>query len=150
VSDRYQTGKIRPVRVEVTFLQLCEALKEFAMKRTVALSLVALIFIGIPCQAQILKHLEQDLMGGQGQTQVQAQLVGNVNLPPGQYMMTNVQTGQGFYVTVQNGQMYLSAQQGTQQMMAPGQQGGMQRGTGGGFGNFLKNELTPQQQFPNQ
>jgi hypothetical protein len=144
--------KLSPVRV-VTFLQLCEALKEFAMNRSVALSLVALIFIGIPCQAQILKHLEQDLMGGQnqGQTQVQAQLVGNVNLPPGQYMMTNVQTGQGFYVVVQNGQMYLSGQQGTQQMMAPGQQGGMQRGTGGGFGNFLKNEFTPQQQqFPNQ
>jgi hypothetical protein len=128
-----------------------KALKEIAMKRSVALSLVALIFIGIPCQAQMFKKLEQDLMGGQnqGQTQVQAQLVGNVNLPPGQYMMTNVQTGQGFYVLVQNGQMFLSGQQGTQQMMAPGQ-GGMQQGAGGGFGNFLKNEFTQQQQTPNQ
>jgi hypothetical protein len=64
-------------------------------------------------------------------------------------MMTNVQTGQAFYVRIQNGQMFLSGQQGTSQMMAPGQ-GGMQQGAGGGFGNFLKNELTPQQQFPSQ
>jgi len=125
-----------------------KALKEFAMKRSIALSLVALIFIGIPCQAQIFKKLEQDLMGGQsqGQTQVQAQLIGNVNLPPGQYMMTNVQTGQGFYVVVQNGQMFLSGQQATPQGMMPPGQGGMQQGAGGGFGNFLKNEFTPQQQ----
>jgi hypothetical protein len=121
------------------------------MKRSVALSLVAFIFIGTPCHAQFFKKLEQDLVGGQnqGQTQVQAQLIGNVNLPPGQYMMTNVQTGQGFYVVVQNGQMFLSGQQGTPQMMAPGQ-GGIQQGSGGGLGNFLKNELMPQQQIPSQ
>jgi hypothetical protein len=122
------------------------------MKRSIALLLLALGFIATPCQAQFFKKLEQDLMGGQnpGQTQVQAQLVGNVNLPPGQYMMTNVQTGQGFYVVVQNGQMFLSGQQGIPQTIAPGQGAIQQQGTGGGFGNFLKNELAPQQQFPNQ
>jgi len=70
-----------------------------------------------PCQAQFLKTLENSLLGGQnaqqgtGFNQPQLSLVGTVNLPPAQYMMTNVQTGQAFYVTVQNGQMFLGGQQ---------------------------------------
>lgn len=107
---------------------------------------------------------------GQGQGQLQGQgstLVGNVSLPPAQYMMTNMQTGQAFYVTVQNSQMFLNNQpmgQGAGQIMPgqimPGQipagQMTQQGGLGGlmqnGLGNFLKNELAPQQQqsLPNQ
>ena len=125
------------------------------MKRYAAMALLALVFVATPCQAQFLKKLEQQFIGGQGQGQQQgmmpgqqAQVVGNVNLPPGQYMMTNVQTGQGFYVVVQNGQMFLTGSQSTPQMMAPGQgmmqqQGGM--GGLGGLGGLLKNGLSPQQ-----
>jgi hypothetical protein len=137
-------------------------LKELKMKRFAAASLFALILVAIPCQAQFLKSLEKDLLGGQGQAQQQGavpgqqgqpSLIGNVNLPPGQYMMTNVQTGQAFYVSVQAGQMFLSGPPASQQMMAPGQgmmqqQQPMQQQRGG-FGNFLRNEVAPQQQGPN-
>jgi len=47
------------------------ALKEFIMKRYVALSLLALVFAVAPCQAQFLKKIEQEVMGGQGQGQGQ-------------------------------------------------------------------------------
>jgi hypothetical protein len=127
------------------------------MKRYIAVSLVALAFGGVPCSAQLLQKLEQGLMAGQGQQgmmpgqQAQATMIGNVNLPPGQYMMTNVQTGQAFYVAIQNGQMFLTGQQVAPQMMAPGQgmmmqqqQGGAGGLMNGGLGNFLKNELAPQ------
>lgn len=142
-------------------------------------SIVALGFAAAPCQAQLLKKLEQGLLGGQnqmgglgqmngqgnisgqGNMNGQASLVGTVNLPPGQYMMSNVQTGQAFSVFVQNGQMYLNGQ--AQQGLAPGQSmiqqlpgmipgmqqpNGMMPQQGGlkqGFGNFLKNELMQQQ-----
>jgi hypothetical protein len=127
------------------------------MKRYAAgiLVVVAMAALVMPCQAQFLKKLEQNILGGQGQGQgpgglQQPTLVGNVNLPPGQYMMTNVQTGQGFYVAIQAGQMYLTSgqQQMAPQMMAPGQ-GYMQPQQGGAGGlvrNFLRNELAPQQQ----
>jgi hypothetical protein len=143
------------------------------MKRYAALALVTVVFAIAPCHAQMLQKLEQGLLGGQGQGAPgmmpggaammpgmqgmmgggmgQQAMIGNVNLPPGQYMMTNVQTGQAFYVAVQNGQMYLS--QGGPQMMPPGQgmmpgpammppqQGGL---LNGGLGNFLRKELAPQ------
>jgi hypothetical protein len=161
-----------------------------------AVSLSAVIVAASPCQAQLLKQLEQGLLGGQGQGQQQGimpgqqpggmygqqtggmygqqtggmygqqtgalfgqqsgnTLVGNVNLPPAQYMMTNLQTNEAFYVTVQNGQMFLSGQPGTPQAMAPGQmmqqqQGGMGGLMTGGLGKFLKNELQQQQQAPQQ
>lgn len=112
---------------------------------------------GIMSQIGGLLGQGQGLIQGQGST-----LVGNVSLPPAQYMMTNVQTGQAFYVTVQNSQMFLNNQpigQGAGQIM-PGQipagQMTQQGGLGGlmqnGLGNFLKNELAPQQQqsLPNQ
>lgn len=140
------------------------------MKRYAALALVAFAFAAIPCRGQILQKLEQGLLGGQGQQGLlpgqqgslpgqqgllpgQAappQLVGNVNLPPGQYMMTNVQSGQAFYVSVQNGQMYLSGSQGAsgpnQGLMPPVRHGGL---LNGGFGKILQNELQPPQQMPN-
>ena len=144
------------------------------MKISAVISLVAIFATVAPCQAQILKELEQGLLGGQGQNGQQQlmpgapgmyggqmappPLIGNVNLPPGQYMMTNVQTGQAFYVIVQGGQMYLS--QGAPQMMAPGQmtapgQFGQQpppSGMGGliknELGNILQNKMAPQQQVP--
>ena len=138
------------------------------------MTLSAVILAASPCQAQFLKQIEQGLLGGQGQGQQQgamfghqpgamygqqsgANLVGNVNLPPAQYMMTNVQTGQAFYVVVQNGQMFLTGQPGAGQTMAPGGMMQGQQGGLGGLGSFLKNELAPQQgqqqlqqQIPNQ
>lgn len=150
------------------------------MKRALILGVgvVALSWI-LPANAQFLKNLEHSLLGGAGQQggmPGQAQFIGNVSLPTGNYMMSNVQTGQAFYVSVQNGQMYLS--QGTTPAgyggLMPGQNGGglppsfggfmpgqnggglapggQQQGSGlggvmrGGFGNFLKNELMPGQQ----
>ncbi len=142
------------------------------MKRYAAVAMVALAFAGTPCQAQqFLQKLEQKLTGGQGLGQQQgmmpgqqspANVIGNVSLPPGQYMMTNTQSGQAFYVVIENGQMFLSGpgQQQAPQMMAPGQgmfqQPGMlqQQQQGGGgvggmlkneLGNFLQNKLAPQQ-----
>jgi hypothetical protein len=127
------------------------------MKRYAALTLLVFVLAAVPCQAQFLKKLGEEFLN-QGQQQgampgQQPTMIGNVNLPPGQYMMTNVQTGAAFYVVVQNGQMYLigTAQQ---QMMNSGQgllqqgqtqqQGGLGGMIKGGLGNFLKNELTPQ------
>jgi hypothetical protein len=137
-------------------------MKRYAMVSIAAASAVAAASVFVaPCQAQFLKNLQDSLLGGTaGQQQAngvaQPQLVGSVNLPPAQYMMTNVQTGQAFYVTVQSGQMYLGGQQAPpvmpSQTVMPQQQGG---GFGGmvknGLGNFLQNQITPQQQaVPNQ
>lgn len=128
-------------------------------------SLVATGFSMAPCQAQFLKTLQDSLLGGQnGQQQGTAlgqqppALVGTVNLPPAQYLMTNVQSGQAFYVTVQNGQMFLGGQQvapqNFQSNQAPllQQQQQTQQGSGGfggmvknGLGNFLQNQIAPQQ-----
>jgi hypothetical protein len=130
---------------------------------------MSLILAAMPSSAQFLKKLEQELVGGQQQTGQPAQptLLGTVNLPPGQYLMTNVQSGQAFYVLVQGGQMYLSnqaVQQPQQQGFLPGvlpgqglmpgqngqglppgqqQQGGMGGFVERGLGNFLKNEIAP-------
>lgn len=130
-----------------------------------------------PCEAQFLKKLEQQLMqGNQGQAGLlggQGQAAGNTSLPAGQYMMTNMQTGQGFYVTVNpQGQMFVTspANGQQQQQMMPGANGQglppqgvapgvMQQQQSSGFsglmknsvGNFLKNELNPgAQQMPQQ
>lgn len=99
--------------------------------------------------------------------QSQSNLVGNVNLAPGQYMITNTQTGQAFYVVVQNGQMILGQQQSQFGNGGPGQfgqgqapqQGGLfpqtqQGGVGGllknGINSYLQNKMTPQQTAPAQ
>lgn len=121
-----------------------------------------------PCDAQFLKKLEQTLMQGQGMYGGQGQLAGNTSLPAGQYMVTNMQTGQGFYLTVNpQGQMFVSSPAPGQQQMMPGANGqglppqgvtnqsgfgGMMKGS---MGNFLKNELAPAsqpipQQIPQQ
>ncbi len=131
------------------------------MSLAAALSVVASGVTMAPCQAQFLKTLQDSLLGGQnaqqgtGFNQPQMSLVGTVNLPPAQYMMTNVQTGQAFYVTVQNGQMFLGNQQVApqnfmpNQNMAPQQSGQQQGGLGGmvknGLGSFLQNQMAPQQ-----
>lgn len=98
------------------------------MKRYLAaVSLVALVLVGTPCHAQkFLQKLENVLGNQQGQGFMpgqQTQPVGNVNLPPGQYMMTNTQSGQAFYVIIQSGQMYLTAPSSNTPYM-PGQNGG--------------------------
>lgn len=147
------------------------------MKRAIVFGIGAVVICCVlPAKAQFLKNLEQTFLGG-GNAQGmpgQPQLIGNVNLPAGTYMMSNVQTGQAFYVTVQNGSMYLS--QGTTppgyQQQQPGGIGGalggilgqpqqqqqpygmpqqqQPAGLGGmvrsGLGNFLKDQLMPQQQ----
>jgi len=135
------------------------------------ISLLAIAAIGSPCQAQFMKQLGQELLGGQGQGQLpgmqngqlggiglgqnqNASFVGNVNLPQGQYMMTNLQTNQAFYVTVQSGQMFFSADPNAAQQLVPGAQGlpQQQGGIGGmvknGLGSFLKNQM--QQPQPQQ
>ncbi|CAN5537875.1 hypothetical protein BH11CYA1_BH11CYA1_14800 [soil metagenome] len=141
------------------------------MKRYAVISLAAALSVAAaglsmaPCQAQFLKNLQDSLLGGQAAqqqansfAQPQQTLVGTVNLPPAQYMMTNVQTGQGFYVTVQNGQMFLGGQQVAPQAVVPSQVAPVQPQSGGfggmvknGLGSFLQNQIAPQQQaIPNQ
>lgn len=137
-------------------------MKRFAVISLAAgLSLLATGFTSAPCQAQFLKTLQDTLLGGQNGQQAstvvppQQTLVGTVNLPPAQYMMTNVQTGQGFYVTVQNGQMFLGGQQVAPQSFQPSQTIAPQQptqqsgGFGGmvknGLGSFLQNQIAPQQ-----
>lgn len=139
------------------------------MKRYAAAIASASLLATAPAHAQLLEKLEQSLLGGQGQGQQQvlgqgqqqnfmpgtsspSAVIGNVNLPPGQYMLSNVQTGQAFYVVIQNGQMSLTGPPGGQQF-AGNQQGYFQQpqqsGVGGmirsGLGSFLKNQLVPQQ-----
>lgn len=113
------------------------------MNRYTLLS-VATLFVAAaaPCQAQFLQDLKDQFLGGggaaAGQYQQQAQIIGNVSLPPGTYMMSNVQTGQAFYVSVQNGQMVLAQQPGaTPNTVAPAT---------GGPGGALGGLLAPQQQ----
>jgi|GEM_PF-1121399 hypothetical protein len=146
------------LRVSVTPKEL--NMKRYAvMSLAAALSVVAASISMAPCQAQFLKTLQDSLLGGQAAQQQanslgqpQLTLVGTVNLPPAQYMMTNVQTGQGFYVTVQNGQMFLGGQQVAPQNLVPNQTAIPQQQTGGfggmvknGLGNFLQNQIAPQQ-----
>ncbi|MCA9816894.1 MAG: hypothetical protein H6677_16790 [Candidatus Obscuribacterales bacterium] len=127
------------------------------MKRSVVVLLIVSFFAAVPCQAQFMKTLKDSLIGSQQQQQMAAQptLIGNVNLPPGDYMMTNVQSGQAFYVAVQNGQMYLTNQQVQTQQNQPIYQPGQSAGqTGKGIlQNLIRNQLTPQtqqQQVPYQ
>lgn len=125
------------------------------MKRYVTLLLLASLCVAVPCQAQFMKQLKDSLIGGQNQQQVapaQQSFVGNVSLPPGQYSMTNMQTGQAFYVFIQNGQMFLSNQQAqNQQGITPGQS--LPQTGKGIINNLIRNQLAPQtqqQQVPYQ
>lgn len=133
------------------------------MKRQLVFAgFAAALLCSQPCQAEnffkdALRSATQGGLGGQ--QQVAGSPAGNTNLPPGQYMMTSMYSGQAFYVTVtQQGQMYAAdprtvqvfiqpqgqqplLNQGgfPQQQMMPGQQVPQQ--TGGGFGSLLKNTL---------
>lgn len=102
------------------------------MTRHGVAALVALVFACAPCRAQLLQKLEQNLLNGQNSAaglqarraaimQRQQGLIGNVNMQPGKYMITNAQTGQSFYVTVHNGRMFFSGNAGAPPMMAPPQ-----------------------------
>ncbi len=102
----------------------------------------------MPVQAQFLKKLGEGLLQGQGQNQgmagQQGQPAGSTSLPPGQYMMTNMASGQGYYIMVDgNGQMFASIPQGGQQMQ--NQQLQNQPGAGG-FRGALQNLVPGMQQ----
>lgn len=137
-----------------------------------ALALCVCAFQEVPCQSQFLKKLGQELLQGQsgsqgggaqgmpGMTQ-QGTPAGSTNLPAGQYMMTNMQTGQGFYIMVNgNGQMFATvpnnqqmpantnmmlAPQGAvpQQQVPQQQQGGVGGFFKGTLNNMLQNQLSP-------
>lgn len=130
------------------------------MKRHLVLAgFAATLLSSQPCQAEnfFKDALRSAAQGIGGQQQVAGSPAGNTNLPPGQYMMTSMYSGQAFYVTVtQQGQMFaadprtvqvyfqpqgqqpLMNQGYQQQQMMPGQQMPQQ---GGGFGSMLKNTL---------
>jgi len=127
------------------------------MKRF-SLLLLAMTFCAMPCQAQFLKDLGKELLGGAGGQQMQQQQqtgaagtpAGSTSLPPGQYMMTHMGTGQGYYVMVDNnGQMYASVPQGNQ---APAAQstGGPLGGALGGLVPQMNGQTQPQQQQQQQ
>lgn len=82
------------------------------MKRIAVFLLVSFLLAAPGAEAQFLKKLGQELMSGatgQGGAGTAGQPAGTTNLPPGQYNMNNMQTGQSFYVMVDNnGQMYAS------------------------------------------
>lgn len=115
-------------------------------------ALVVMMLIAAPCQAQDSQKPEQGLPGKQEQQGLmqgqQQKLIGNVNLPPGPYVLTNVRSGQNFYVAVENGQMYLAGQDSPVPVILPGpvtpQQ---QQGIGGIRG--VQNGI-PQLQMPGQ
>lgn len=120
------------------------------MNRYTLLSVAALfVAAATPCQAQFLQDLKDQFLGGggaaAGQYQQQPQIIGNVSLPPGTYMMSNVQTGQAFYVAVQNGQMALVPQPG----VAPNTVAPTTGGLGGALGGLLSPQQ-PQQQLYGQ
>ena len=135
------------------------------MKRLAVFALVAFMLAVPACQAQFLKKLGQELlqgnsaMPGQNGGGLAGTPAGSTNLPPGQYMMTNMNTGQGFYIMVDNqGQMYASQPQAGQtmpgqfgagavmpgQQTMPGQFGAGQQQQQGGVGGFMKNLLKDQ------
>lgn len=92
------------------------------------------------CHAEnFLSKMAQELAGGQGQVMqpgTNAIQAGNTSLPAGQYMMTNMSTGIGFYVFVTgNGQMF--AQDPRQSQFSFG-----------GGGGLLNRFGQQQQQFP--
>lgn len=126
------------------------------MKRYLTVVLIlSFLAVALPCQAQFMKKLKNSLLNQNQQQYGQPQMsfVGNVRMPPGQYMMTNMQTKQAFYVTIQSGQMFLSQQtpQLQQQPITPGQS--MTQQGGGLLKNLLRNQLAPQtqtQQVPYQ
>lgn len=110
--------------------------------------IIGALFLSTPAYAQL------------GMTQQSGGMVpsGTTNLPPGQYALTNLNSGQGYIVVVsQNGQIFaqdprlLQVSIGTAAQPLSGQPGllpgNTQGGIGGmikqGLGSFLQNSLTP-------
>lgn len=116
------------------------------MKRHLVVALVASVVLAAPCLADnffkdALRSAAQGALGG-GQGAA-GQAAGQTNLPAGQYMMTNMYTGQGFYVTITpQGQIFAQDPRAVQVILQPaGQaplmnQGYPQQG-GGGIGGLL-------------
>lgn len=99
-----------------------------------------------PCFAEnFLKDMAKNMITGGGQQQQQqgvgGNAVGQASLPPGQYMMTNLSTGQGFYVFITGqGQIVAQDPRLLQVTVQPLQAGG------GGFIQPAPGGLMPQQQ----
>lgn len=116
------------------------------MKRIAAVLTLSLLLAVPSCQAQFLKKLGQDLLNGNNNQNMPGQFgggtagqpAGTTNMPPGQYMMTNMGSGQAFYILVDNnGQMYASVPGNNG--MAPGMvQPGMGQVQQGGMGGLLQ------------
>ena len=118
------------------------------MKRFALFLLVSCLLAAPNCEAQMLKKLGQELlngasgggMPGMNGAGTAGQPAGQTNLPPGQYMMSNMSTGQGYYILVDgNGQMYASLPNGVQNQGMTQQNGMMGGATGGGIGGLLQN-----------
>jgi len=136
------------------------------MARYLLPALLAAVCLSAPAYADsLLNQLTQPLTQPLMQTQAQVNLIpsGQCNLLPGQYMLTNLTSGQSLYVVIsQNGQLLAQdprilqfnvqqlSQQQVQQVQQQAQtqtQTGQKSGLGGmlkqGLGNFLQNELMP-------
>ena len=134
------------------------------MKRHFVLAILATAALAVPCRAEsFFKDALRSATQGMGQQQqgVAGAAAGSTNLPAGQYMMTNMYNGQGFYVTITpQGQMFAQDPRTVQVVFQPAQgqfvnQGmppqDLQQGMpgmpqqapqqGGGFGSLLKNTL---------
>lgn len=118
------------------------------MKRLAAMIILSLLVSVPSCQAQFFKKLGQDLLNGAtGQNMpgqfgggTAGQPAGTTNMAPGQYMMTNMGTGQAFYILVDNnGQMYASIPNNNGMQPGMVQPGMGQAGVGqGGMGGLLQ------------
>ncbi len=119
------------------------------MKRLAVMLVISLAMAVPASHAEFFKKLGQDLLNGAtGQNMpgqfgggTAGQPAGTTNMAPGQYMMTNMHTGQAFYILVDNnGQMYASVPNNgmTPGMVQPGMgQMGMGQ-TQGGMGGLLQ------------
>lgn len=139
--------------------------------RYLILSLLCLS-AAIPCHAQgtfqemrsrAQQMLQQQQQGQQGQLQGQQMPGQTASMPsgtssvqPGTYMMSNMETGQAFFVNVvPGGQMFAVDPRSVQVSFSPMGGGGMmqqqQSGNGlggmikGTLGNYLEKKLAPQQ-----
>lgn len=118
------------------------------MKRHFVIALVSSVALAAPCMGDnffkdALRNAAQGALGGGGGQQIAGQAAGNTNLPAGQYMMTNMFSGQGFYVTITpQGQMFAQDPRAVQVILQPAGQPLMNQGIpggggGGGLGGLL-------------
>lgn len=122
------------------------------MKRRSLIVVSALLLAGLPCAAQVFQNAG---------SQISLVPAGQTSLPAGQYVITNIGTGQALYAVVQaGGQMMVQDPRVlqisvTQAAPAPLSQGQIQPGQPGqpgnawggmikqGLGNFLQNKFAP-------